>query len=115
MLLKWLQNAVQSLGSTDAPPTESVPRPQGSHATCVDRLPAAHVKHACLRAGWVSVLLLESLRNAVQPPGSNGLACCAVAAVRLLARPTAQLVHPAAPAAGPNVPAPEPSGLTSCH
>ena len=36
------------------------------------------------RAGWISILLLEELRNAVQPPGSHGLTgvtpCCTKAA-----------------------------------
>ena len=29
----------------------------------------------CHRAGWVSTLLLEWLRNAVQPPGSRTCLC----------------------------------------
>ena len=38
------------------------------------RIAAVHsrtVCHTCPRAGWISMLLLEWLRNAVQPPGSR--------------------------------------------
>ena len=54
---------------------KTLPHEPGGSACCYwDRhgsSAATRLEDSTPRAGWVSVLLLESLRNAVQPPGSR--------------------------------------------
>ena len=79
-----------------APPPPPPPPPPTTTAPkilcAIERWAGAHGKHrphdhvgllfhrseppTCPRAGWVSMLLLEWLRNAVQPPGSRTYSRC---------------------------------------
>ena len=77
LLLEWLRNAAPPPGAKDArlvqPSAEDLydqPRPRDLH---VEAGGPGDELDSCLRsrAGWVRKLLLGSLRDTVQPPGSR--------------------------------------------